>query len=73
MNFYEKKAEKSAGTTTGCTDPTKDFVQSTSKFCRVFGANANQMGCDNQPDKIATPNCGKPMVCDTITHATHLV
>ncbi len=33
MNFYEN-AEKSAGTTTGCTDPTNDFVQSTSKFWR---------------------------------------
>jgi hypothetical protein len=51
-----------AAATNGSTEPTKDLVQSTSQY---IGANANQKGYDTE--------FGNPMVCDTITHVTHLV
>ncbi len=59
--IYEKERVKdvTAAAANGSTEPTKDIVQSTSKY---IGGNENQKGYDRES--------GNPMVCDTITHVT---
>jgi hypothetical protein len=64
-------AMETTATTAGCTVPTKDIVQNTSKFLAPMrtrkAATTNQKSCDT--------GFWNAMVCDTSTHVTltHLV